>query len=71
MNRAQSSRVNGAKGGKPPQYPPCTARAADIKQLRHRFHDGVCHCGVVNVPAFYKLEDGIWYQKNGKDWKKI
>jgi len=72
MNRAQSSRVNGANGGKPPQYPPCAARK-DNAVVRHRFVKGVCKCGVVAAPGLYKFEehDGIttWYVKSGKDWK--
>ena len=64
----------GIEGGRPPQFPPCSLRLNNVK-LRHRFYDGVCRCGVVNVPAFYKFEDlpegRVWYQKAGKGWKRI
>jgi len=75
MDRAAASRVNGAKGGKPAQFPPCSLRLNNAK-VRHRFIRGVCRCGVVNVPAFYRFEeqpDGslAWYQKSGKEWSLL
>ncbi len=70
--KAQAGR--GIEGGRPPQFPPCSLRLNNVK-LRHRFYDGVCRCGVVNVPKFYKFEDlpegRVWFQKAGKDWKRI
>ena len=64
----------GVEGGKPPEYPPCTAHkpyrisSGKIK-VRHRFVKGICACGVMTVPALYRFEDRdgqrVWYVKEG------
>ena len=75
MDRAAASRKNGKKGGRPPEFPPCSLRLNN-KKLRHRFYKGVCHCGIVKAPALYRFEeqpDGslVWYQKSGKEWSLL
>jgi len=70
MSQPLTPAERGKLGGRPAEFPPCSLRLNNAK-VRHRFHRGLCRCGVVNAPGFYKLEDGVWYQKDGKDWKKI
>jgi len=72
IRRAQGE--HGIEGGAPPKYPPCSLRLNN-KKLRHRFYGGVCKCGIVNLPNFYRFEgvgeDRVWYQREGKGWKRI
>src|ERR1700686_1056217 len=76
IKRAQG--VHGILGGKPPQFPPCTAHAyrtsSGKMKVRHRWErDGICKCGVVR-DAEYRHEDRdgqrIWYVKDGDGWRQ-